>query len=189
MHSPARLMDHEHRKRPRTLRRVPQSAWSADLLCPLVRVADSPAHLLLRQITGARRELSLTRPVDSAGAGTRNRWDEAHFGKFASYYVNRTFYFDVHPPLGKTLLGAVAAAAGSDGAYTFPSGELYPPDVPYVAMRAVCAGLSATAVPLMFGAIRAFGLSLPASLAATAMVLLGTPAPASPVPPRRRRPR
>ncbi len=40
-------------------------------------------------------------------------WDETHFGKMGSWYINRTFFFDVHPPLGKMMIGAMGYLTGT----------------------------------------------------------------------------
>jgi len=107
------------------------------------------------------------------------RWDEAHFGKFAGYYIKRQFYFDVHPPLGKLLLGAAAWASGFDGGFEFPSTERYPADVPYVQMRQFCAAVSAAMVPLVYSAARHLKLSVPAATLAASMILFGARTKAS----------
>lgn len=31
------------------------------------------------------------------------RFDEVHFGRFTTYFLNGTFFFDVHPPLVKLV--------------------------------------------------------------------------------------
>ncbi|KAJ3372297.1 Protein O-mannosyltransferase 2 [Allomyces arbusculus] len=98
-------------------------------------------------------------------------WDEAHFGKFGSHYIKRDFYFDVHPPLGKTLIGLAGLFAGYDGSFDFESGKEYPPNVNYTAMRMFCALWGALMVPVAYLTARELKMSRWAAFAAASMVL------------------
>lgn len=65
-------------------------------------------------------------------------WDETHFGKMGSWYINRTFFFDVHPPLGKMLIGLSGLLTGYNGSYPFEKpGDKYN-GTRYEGMRIVC---------------------------------------------------
>jgi len=77
-------------------------------------------------------------------------WDETHFGKMGSWYINRTFFFDVHPPLGKMFIGGVGYLTGYNGTFPFEKpGDLYH-DHAYLGMRVACTALGAALVPFTF---------------------------------------
>ena len=47
------------------------------------------------------------------------RFDEVHFGKFASKYIKTQYFVDVHPPLAKLLITLAAFVFGYDGHFEF----------------------------------------------------------------------
>ncbi|KAI8643217.1 glycosyltransferase family 39 protein [Parasitella parasitica] len=98
-------------------------------------------------------------------------FDEVHFGKFAGYYLKRTYYFDVHPPLAKLMIAGAGYLLGFDGQYDFANiGDSYiDHHVPYIGLRALPATLNVICVALMYGIMKESGYSLAICVLTTAM--------------------
>lgn len=93
--------------------------------------------------------------------------------QFASYYLQRMYFFDVHPPFGKLLFAFAGWLVGYDGSFLFENiGDSYiTNNVPYVAYRAMPATLGSLTVTTVFLIMWESGYSLPACLVATGLVL------------------
>ncbi|KAF7494716.1 Protein O-mannosyl-transferase 2 [Sarcoptes scabiei] len=98
-------------------------------------------------------------------------WDETHFGKMASWYINKTFFFDVHPPLGKMLIALSGYWTGYNGTFAFNKpGDSYE-DYPILGMRIFCATLGTLIVPSSFVIVWNLSHSLSASILSSTLIL------------------
>jgi dolichyl-phosphate-mannose-protein mannosyltransferase len=78
-------------------------------------------------------------------------FDEVHFGKFASYYLSNSFFFDVHPPLGKLVFAFIGYCNNFNGSFLFTTiGEEFPSEVPYVLMRGASALCGSLLIPSIY---------------------------------------
>ncbi|KAI7897594.1 family 39 glycosyltransferase [Cokeromyces recurvatus] len=109
---------------------------------------------------------------DKKTSKTSKAQKRAHFGKFGSFYLRHEFYFDVHPPLGKMLVGASGWLANYNGSFSFESGKAYPDDLDIATMRRLNAFWGVFLVPLAFGTAHQLQLSFSSCLLASTMVLL-----------------
>lgn len=98
-----------------------------------------------------------------------------HFGKFASYYITRQYYFDVHPPFAKLLFGLAGWFVGYDGSFGFENiGDSYTEaHVPYVGMRALPAILGSMTVPIVYAIMKECGYSTIVATFSASIVLFG----------------
>lgn len=99
--------------------------------------------------------------------------DEFHFGKFVDSYLNGTYFFDIHPPLGKLTLaagGRLGGYAHVPGFYYDKIGKNYTIDgVRYLPLRMTAATFGVASVPLTYALARTLAMSPTAAvLAATA---------------------
>ena len=60
-------------------------------------------------------------------------FDESHFGRFTNQYTARTYFFDIHPPLGKLAFWLMGLAVG----YNHPPGQ-NPSQRPYLSLETDC---------------------------------------------------
>ncbi|KAL1790242.1 O-mannosyl-transferase 2 isoform X1 [Sigmodon hispidus] len=101
-------------------------------------------------------------------------WDETHFGKMGSYYINRTFFFDVHPPLGKMLIALAGYLSGYDGTFLFQKpGDSYEHHS-YMGMRGFCAFLGSWLIPFAYLTVLDLSKSFPAALLTAALLTFDT---------------
>jgi dolichyl-phosphate-mannose-protein mannosyltransferase len=102
-------------------------------------------------------------------------FDEVHFGKFASFYLRREYFFDVHPPLGKMLIAFAGWCLNYDGHFLFEKiGLSYTENnVPYIGLRVFCAMWGIMVVPMGYMILREMGVSLAATILGSTMLLLG----------------
>ena len=101
-------------------------------------------------------------------------WDETHFGKMASWYMNRTLFFDVHPPLGKLVIAGMGYVTGYNGSFSFDKPGLNFTGHKVMGMRYGSAILGSLVVPTGFLTVWEMTGSLSAASLASMILLFDT---------------
>ena len=118
--------------------------------------------------------ISLITHFHSLDTGHQVVWDEVHFGKMATWYLNRTYFFDVHPPLGKLLIAGLGYSVGYNGTFDWNVGQNFSGHHGILEMRFGFSFLGSLLTPLAF--ITSWGLtsSLSAACISSSLVVFDT---------------
>jgi dolichyl-phosphate-mannose-protein mannosyltransferase len=110
--------------------------------------------LTVMGLTLAVRLFRLSKPAEVV-------FDEVHFGGFASHYLKREYYYDVHPPFGKMLIAGVGYFMGFDGSFRFEKIglEYSKGNAPYIVMRLAMIGFGSGAISLALASLIEMGVN------------------------------
>lgn len=97
-------------------------------------------------------------------------FDEAHFGLYATKYLSRQYYFDIHPPFGKLLLSLFAFLGKVKPNFYFIPDSFYE-DFNYLALRFLPAFLGSLFPLLIYLFVGELGFSKKAAILAGFLVL------------------
>ncbi|KAG7282452.1 hypothetical protein CRUP_018169, partial [Coryphaenoides rupestris] len=143
-----------------------QTTWTT-ISPPEARPPNAVLVLLVLGLSVSTRFYKLAEPPHVC-------WDETHFGKMGSYYINRTFFFDVHPPLGKMLIGLAGYVTGYDGTFPFVKpGDKYEHHN-FWGMRGFCAALGSSLPVFAYFIALELSRSNSAALIAASLLIFDT---------------
>ena len=97
-------------------------------------------------------------------------FDEAHFGLYATKYLSHQYYFDIHPPFGKLILGLVAFLTKIQPGFDFERGTEYG-SFKFIYLRGTVAFFGSLFVILIYFLVRELGFSKRAAFLASFFVL------------------
>jgi dolichyl-phosphate-mannose-protein mannosyltransferase len=97
-------------------------------------------------------------------------FDEAHFGLYATKYLSHQYFFDIHPPFGKLILGFVAFLTKSQPGFDFEKRAEYG-TFKFIYLRGTIAFFGSLFVILIYFLVRELGFSKKAAFLASFFVL------------------
>ena len=101
-------------------------------------------------------------------------FDEVYFGNFTNYYINRTFFYDIHPPLAKLTMAFFAYCSGYKGTIDFSANqsEHYKTnDIHYITLRLTPAIFQSFCFPLVYSSLKCFNFKSFTALSASIALL------------------
>lgn len=104
-------------------------------------------------------------------------FDEVYFGNFTNFYLKRTYFFDIHPPLGKLIMAGIAYVSQYPGNILFSGkteGVYLDNETSYVTLRMTPAFFQSLCFPLIYATMKILDFNKMTAVIATTSLMFET---------------